>query len=58
MITEGATIDPPGEVAVGQAVEKVRAEFAGEDVDLYLRTLTMADAETWASVARFAGDAA
>ncbi|MBP7146090.1 MAG: hypothetical protein KBD01_00985 [Acidobacteria bacterium] len=58
VIAEGADIKPPGEQAVGQALEKIRAEYAADDVELYLRTLTMADAETWAAVAGFAGDPA
>ncbi len=56
LIKDGVRPSPPTEEAASQAVEKLRAEFAAEDVDLYVRTLTAADPETWAALAPLAGD--
>ena len=46
---------PPADVLRG-AVDKIRAEFPAQDVDLYVRTLTAMDAELWSGLSDFAGD--
>lgn len=58
LIEEGHQVTPPEGEAARQAVEQLRAEFSAEDVELYLRTLTAADQETWAALAPLAGDPA
>jgi len=40
------------------AVDAVKAEFPPDDVDLYLRTLTAQDPESWKGLAELAGDPA
>ena len=40
-------VDAPDRAKLAAAVEKVRAEFPPDDVELYLRTLLILDGETW-----------
>lgn len=42
------SVEPPGPEALSAAVRTVRAAFPREDADLYLRTLTALDGDTWA----------
>lgn len=58
LIKEGVHPEPPGKDAVTAAVEKIRASFDAADVELYLRTLTATDPDTWVNVGEFAGDPA
>ncbi len=58
LIKEGVQPDPPEQEKLAPAVEKIRAEFPPEDVDLYLRTLTATDPETWANLADMVGQPA
>jgi len=56
LIKDGAQFEPPDAEKVAAAVGTLRAEFPAEDVDVYLRTLTASDPETWANVATLAGE--
>jgi hypothetical protein len=46
------TVTPPTEEALTRAVEALRPTFDMADVDLYLRTLSALDGETWANADR------
>jgi hypothetical protein len=48
LITEDPKAPEPARLR--SAVEQIRQSFAPEDVDLYLRTLLVLDAETWAGL--------
>ena len=40
-------VTPPAAETMATAVQSVRSAFPAEDVDLYLRTLTTLDGQTW-----------
>jgi hypothetical protein len=40
-------VPPPDQVRLADGVERIRAAFPVESVDLYLRTLVALDADTW-----------
>jgi len=44
------TVAAPSKDRLVEAIAKVRESFPAEDVDLYLRTLTTLDGDTWANV--------
>lgn len=58
LIKEGQNPEPPSADAIAKAVEILRAEFEADDVELYLRTLVVTDADTWAGVVPLAGNPA
>ncbi len=55
VIAEGNTIVPAAE-ALRAGIEKIRAAFPAEDVDLYLSALSASDAETWANLPEALGE--
>jgi hypothetical protein len=44
-------VSPPGADTLRAAIDQVKATFDAADVDLYLRTLTALDGETWTHLA-------
>ena len=56
MIDEDVDFQAPDRDAVVRATETLREKYPGEQVDLYLRTLTSADPLTWAAVAEVIDD--
>jgi hypothetical protein len=51
LIKEGVQPDPPAPEKLQAAVDAIRAEFPPAEVDLYLRTLSATDADTWQNLA-------
>jgi hypothetical protein len=44
------SVDPPSREALVEAVRAVRAAFSRAEADLYLRTLTALDGDTWVNL--------
>jgi len=46
-LIQDETVAPPAKDRLVTAIKKVRESFAASDVDLYLKTLTTLDGDTW-----------
>jgi hypothetical protein len=51
-------IKPPEPTALAKGVERIRSEFSPEQVDLYIRTLSAIDPDTWGALENVAPAAA
>ncbi len=52
------TVPPPPKEKLVEAIATLRQAFPAEDVDLYLRTLSTLDGDTWGEVEAAMGDSA